>query len=275
MKLQYTGTAAAEAFPAIFCQCDTCRRAREAGGKDLRFRSGAILNDTVMIDFAPDVCTFAQREGFDLSKVRDVFITHSHHDHFDVEDICMRRNPCFCVLEDERPMNVFCNQAGLDRLTAYAKGDDAIEGYLNVTVLEYFKPYQAENGLTFTYLPANHAWSEKAGFYVIEDGEKTAVYAHDTGVFPEESMAFLKTKSIDFISLDCCYGPRSNRNGHMGIPENREMVKELRDAGALKPDATVVIHHFSHNCGMIHAELEAEVKADGFLVSYDGMTVEI
>ena len=273
--MKNTGTAAAEAFPAIFCQCDTCRRAREAGGKDLRYRSGAILNDTVMIDFAPDVCSFAQREGFDLSKVRDVFITHSHHDHFDIEDITMRRNPCFCVLEDDRPMNLFCNEAGYDRLTAYAKGDDAVENYLNVTVLEYFKPYQAENGLTFTYIPANHAWSEKAGFYVIEDGEKTAVYAHDTGVFPEESMAFLKTKSIDFISLDCCYGPRSNRNGHMGIPENREMVAELRAAGALKDDATVVIHHFSHNCGMLHAELEAEVAADGFLVSYDGMIIEI
>ena len=31
MKIQYLGTGAAEGIPAIFCECDTCKKARELG----------------------------------------------------------------------------------------------------------------------------------------------------------------------------------------------------------------------------------------------------
>ena len=274
MKLQYMGTAAAEAMPAIFCECDTCRRAREAGGKNIRMRSGLLINDRMMIDYCPDVYALSMRFGLHLSEVTDLFITHSHHDHFDAEDLLMRRAPVFCRAEEK--LRLFVNEATLARLDEAVKYDhEGYESYLAVTTLEYFKPYQTADGLTVTYLPANHAPKENAGFYVITDGNSTVVYAHDTGVFPEESMAFLKKQSIDLISLDCCYGRRSNRNGHMGMPENREMVAALRQAGALKENATVIVNHFSHNCGQLHEELEAEVAADGFLVSYDGMTVNV
>lgn len=39
MKLQYLGTAAAEGFPGMFCNCTACERARKAGGKNIRTRS--------------------------------------------------------------------------------------------------------------------------------------------------------------------------------------------------------------------------------------------
>ncbi len=277
MKWQFMGTAAAEGFPAVFCECDTCRRAREAGGKNLRMRSGLIINDTTMIDLCPDALTFSQRFGVKLSAIRDLFFTHSHCDHCDVEELSMRRNPVFCQLPDDRPLNVYMNDTALERLKGYMPYDDAsYMSYLNITMLEHFKPFQTENGLTLTHLPADHAGTEASGFYLIEDGEKTAVYAHDTGFFLPETMAFLKTKSIDLISLDCTFGKNTRGGyGHMGIPDNRLTVKELREAGALKEDATVIIHHFTHNCGQLHEELEAEVKDDGWLVSYDGMIVEI
>ena len=39
LKLQYLGTAAAEAFPGVFCHCETCAKARTLGGKNIRRRS--------------------------------------------------------------------------------------------------------------------------------------------------------------------------------------------------------------------------------------------
>ena len=33
MKLQYLGTAAAEGWPALFCNCSACIKAKELGGK--------------------------------------------------------------------------------------------------------------------------------------------------------------------------------------------------------------------------------------------------
>lgn len=39
MKYKYYGTAAAEAIPAIWCDCDTCERARKKGGRNIMSRS--------------------------------------------------------------------------------------------------------------------------------------------------------------------------------------------------------------------------------------------
>ena len=52
MKIQYLGTAAAEGIPAIFCDCKTCQKARKLGGKEIRTRSQAIIDDRLLIDFS-------------------------------------------------------------------------------------------------------------------------------------------------------------------------------------------------------------------------------
>ena len=48
MKLQYLGTAAAEGWPALFCTCDNCARARAAGGKNIRTRRKALPCQAVL-----------------------------------------------------------------------------------------------------------------------------------------------------------------------------------------------------------------------------------
>ena len=54
MKITYLGTAASEGLPAPFCTCEVCRRAREAGGKSVRTRSQALVDESLLIDFPPD-----------------------------------------------------------------------------------------------------------------------------------------------------------------------------------------------------------------------------
>ena len=51
MKIQFLGTAAAEGFPAIFCNCEYCNKARELKGKNIRTRSQAIIDDKILLDF--------------------------------------------------------------------------------------------------------------------------------------------------------------------------------------------------------------------------------
>ena len=53
MKIQILGTAAAEGWPALFCNCEACRRAREKGGKNIRTRAGTLIDDQLLIDFRP------------------------------------------------------------------------------------------------------------------------------------------------------------------------------------------------------------------------------
>ena len=61
MKIKYLGTAAAEAFPAIFCNCKYCEEARELGGKNIRTRSQSLVNDDLLI---PENWSFTEPRPF-------------------------------------------------------------------------------------------------------------------------------------------------------------------------------------------------------------------
>ncbi len=52
MKLHYLGTAAAEAIPAVWCNCEVCKKIRKTRGKDVRTRSQVLINDDLMVDFS-------------------------------------------------------------------------------------------------------------------------------------------------------------------------------------------------------------------------------
>ena len=82
MKITYIGTAASEGLPALFCQCPICEAARKNGGKEIRGRAAICVNETLLIDFPPDIYYGAMRAGVNLSKVLDIVGTHAHSDHF-------------------------------------------------------------------------------------------------------------------------------------------------------------------------------------------------
>ena len=53
MKITILGSAAAEAIPNPYCQCSVCCTARQEGGRNVRARSAAIINDDLSsIEFA-------------------------------------------------------------------------------------------------------------------------------------------------------------------------------------------------------------------------------
>ena len=54
MKIKFLGTAAAEAMPAPFCVCENCKRAMKLGGRNIRTRSQALVDDALLIDFPCD-----------------------------------------------------------------------------------------------------------------------------------------------------------------------------------------------------------------------------
>jgi phosphoribosyl 1,2-cyclic phosphate phosphodiesterase len=78
MLIRYQGTGAYEGIPALFCPCDTCRAAREAGGFEVRSRSGALVDGVVKLDFPPDSFWQMLRDGLDFSLIQSVLITHTH-----------------------------------------------------------------------------------------------------------------------------------------------------------------------------------------------------
>ena len=136
----------------------------------------------------------------------------------------------------------------------------------------------AQRGYTVTALPARHFPGDGAQFYVIE-GEKTVLYAHDTGYFYEEVFDFIEKKGFrfDLVSMDCTNVdiPVSNTGAHMGVPNNLAVLQRLTDIGAVDEKTDKYINHFSHNANPLQTVLEDRVNSMGFQVAYDGLAIEL
>ncbi len=268
MKFTFLGTAAAEGIPAVFCNCPQCLAAWKAGGREIRTRSGAIIDDKLKLDFGPDSYAQMLREGIRYYDVENILITHTHEDHYSYLDIANRRKPYSQLSADAPALTVWGNEEAGRLLVPYIE-----PGVLEFKRLKPFEP-QDVGGYTVTALEAVHKFDEQALFYLIEKDGKSILYAHDTDEFTDADMAFLAGKKINFISMDCTNGVLDlDYIGHMGINDNLRMREKLIANGAADENTVFVCNHFSHN-GSPSIEI-MQAKAPGFLISYDGMKIEV
>ena len=261
----------------LFCNCDCCRTARQRGGKDLRTRSQSLINDDLLIDFPPDTLSHFQQNGLRGDTVETILITHSHNDHYYWKDMRLHGSYYAYNMQKEK-IRVVCPQNVYEDLTEQLKT-------VNAKITDTIEVIQAEPCVPMslgryrvTPLRANHASGQNALFYVIEDGEKTLLYAHDTGYFYDEVLEFIQKENFrfDFATFDCTHAqtPCSNEKKHMGLDTVERLCARLREMGALDGHTVVYVNHFSHNGNPLHSEMEEKAAAFGAKVAYDGCIAE-
>ena len=181
MKITYLGTAASEGLPAPFCTCPVCQKARSEGGKSVRTRSQALVDESLLIDFPADTYFHWLQNGFDFLKVRDLIVTHSHCDHWYPMDLFTCVEPY--AHHGEYSLTLHGNEKVCGEFQACMKGEEP--RVLQVVHAEQAQAYQTFTAGEYqvTPLPADHCYSEKAFIYLIEKGEEALLYAHDTGYF--------------------------------------------------------------------------------------------
>ena len=282
MKIQYLGTAAAEAIPGLFCSCETCREAREKKGRYVRTRSQLLIDDTLLIDFGPDTYMHALNFGVDLPNIENLLITHIHADHFTATELLYRL--AGFAHTDTPTLTVHGSRDVLDCLEARVYGDGSFANQ-NRVAFKTLEPYVtvAVGGYEVTPLPAQHGTLHPY-VYHISDGERRFLLLNDTGRPTPELMEWLKKNGgeLDCVSFDCTYGYENVlakfgvADHHMGLIDNAEVRDELGAEGILKDGAVCVATHFSHNgkdAG--YGKMLEHTDRLGFLLAYDGMTVEI
>lgn len=277
MKLKYLGTAAAEGVPAVFCDCDTCIKSRELGGKNIRTRSQAIIDNTLLIDFPPDTYWHYITHNVPMDKIESCLITHSHQDHLYAPEICMRKTGFASFKEPKPVLTFYAGLASCNELNAEIYKNNVSE--VKAKLVKPGDVFEVD-GYTVTALEAAHSPLTSPLVYIIEKDGKSVFYSNDTSEYPDSSWEILKkySKPISLISFDCTAGAKLGTTyvGHMSLERCIALREKLKSVGVADENTVFVLNHFSHNGVNVVYDDFVKIAADaGFLVSYDGMEIEV
>lgn len=277
MKIQYLGTAAAEGIPAVFCECENCKKSRLSGGKNIRSRSQALIDERLLIDFPADTYMHFLKYNIPLAKIKSCLVTHSHSDHLYPQELGMRKKG-FSHINNKSPLTFYSDKSGCDMINAVKGEQNISDDEIMAHQIKLYEPFDVE-GYTVTALRAAHDIKSSPVVFLIEKDGKTLFYSNDTSEYPKESMDYLKQykKPIDLISLDCTEAcNNATYVGHLTLDRCIELRKELLNMGVADEKTIFVLNHFSHNGkNVIYDEFVKIAAKHNFEVSYDGMTIEI
>jgi len=282
MNLTFLGTAAANAYPEAFCSCANCQQARKLGGRNLRKRSAALINDDLLIDLGPDIMTAAAMHNCPLTKVRYCLQTHAHADHLDTSHF-LSRSPGYGVVG--APRLHFYASAGTLRVTAQLLARDCephnffdaeISERLNLEIHQI----EALQSITMdqyrvTAFTANHDPYVESLLYAIESNGRSIFYGTDTAELPEETwQGFHQHKlCFDVVILDHTYGPDKSGDDHLTAEKFIEHIARMREEKLVKETSRFLATHISHDANPVHPELAEFATKNSYEVAYDGMTV--
>lgn len=265
MKIKMLGTAAYEAWPGMFCNCPTCAKVRKLRGKDLRTRASILVDETIKIDAGFDNFLHSVEEGVDFEKIEDIFITHSHTDHFIKEDL---------------DLAIRCGINLYGNIEVYnIMKDFTDEEYMyKVNLINPFETIKTGDGHIVTSIKAEHSGDKVCDLnYVISFEGKTIAYLTDSGLYRDEkTWEFLKQFKFDAIISECTSGwldfdPYYHQTFN-GVCTAR---KRFMNMGCIKDDTPYYLTHFSHNVGLLHSEMCERAEPLGYTICYDGMDIVV
>lgn len=286
----FLGTGAAECCPNPFCSCDFCERARTTGDhREKRRRSALLLDGEDIVDFGPDVMAAAGAYGESLAGLRRIFLTHSHEDHFDYFNLtflAMSRTP------PPKPVLYMSRLAaqGLNELMDTLRGSrhpqiaeqvTDCDSLFSVRVLEPYRRVQLEEGFAVTPVQGNHQGfvaGEQSLNYLFERGEKTLLYAADTGRFFEETYRALRDIRLDTLVIEGSFGLQRlpEGAGHLDLYSLGDTLEALLAQGTVGPGTQVLVTHIAHHAQMSHDEYEQRLQqrfGSQVRLAWDGLRI--
>lgn len=283
MKFTFLGTASAFGYPQPFCTCADCSKARQEGGKNLRKRSSALINDDLLIDLGPDILTASYMHHIPLTNTRYCLQTHPHSDHLDLSHLLSRS------LDKDSPpetLHFYASAATLayadeyfkQHLAPYRLSSQNASEELRLT-LHTISPFETFTAGPYqvTALKANHAPNFQALIYAISANDKAILYATDTEALPEETWQVLQNLkyAFDLVVFDHTNGSKPPAYGHLNDQLVTEYTHRIYQEGILKDSGKVYITHIAHGGNPPHDTLVKSSQQSGYQVAYDGLELDL
>ncbi len=269
MHIRILGTGAAEGFPALFCECPTCQRARRSGGKNIRSRTSIRIDDDLQVDLPPDSLSQNQRLGLSMAGVEHLLVTHGHSDHFSPGELKWRDDP-FAVW-DRKPLLHVYGVPDVGEILRNSIDTELADHAIQFHIVRPFVSFQA-GSMGVLPIQANHAHERGAVNYILNRGAVSVLLAFDTGWYSERSWETLAEHRFDLVIIECTNGRYDDPEAeHLSVEAVKRIQTELYSRGSLHGESKMVATHFSHGGELLHHELESALKGDGIQVGYDGI----
>ena len=251
MRLQFIGTGAADFDWSKY------------GEPGIMGSTSTLLNGHILLDCGPTTAKGFERYGFDPEQVTDIFLTHSHSDHFNIDSI----------------RTLF--QGRNVRFHGSPQACEKVKDICRVFPLAYGDTVEVSGGCRVTAIPASHALadlSEPSFLYIISDETKTLLYALDTAWMPSVAHAMLGKTHLDAIVWDATM----SEAGDWRIFDHSDpvMFKAIRQAlyNSKNIDDSVKVW-FDHRARTLWpadpAEQEAIARRENVMLAHEGETVEV
>jgi phosphoribosyl 1,2-cyclic phosphate phosphodiesterase len=267
MNVRLLGTGAADGIPGLYSNNAVSRFAREHGGREIRTRSAALVDDQIKIDFPPDTLCQLQRERLDAREWTAIVFTHSHEDHYAVGELQYLLYP-FTELE-QMPCSIYGNPT-IGRILNARYPDWPID----FVEMHSFCSY-GHASYTITPILAKHQIGEECLNLLIRKGDKVLLYATDTGIWDEPTFEFLSEQRVDCLVIECTEGfRRSDYKGHLNLEDLGTVLDRLRSMGTVQPATRIVTTHHAHTGEATHCQLEKALTPLGAEPGYDGVVIE-
>ena len=280
MKITILGTAAIS-YPFPFCNCNNCKLARIHKGKSIRKNSSILINDDLLIDLCSDVPIAMDMYNKDMGKIKYLFQTHTHYDHFSeyllvnrIENgIDKRLNKleiyshpkCFEYIHKK-----ILNYENIDIFTEEGRKK------LNININNMNKGDKVSFG---TYqvkaIETEHDLENGSLLYVITENNKNLFYATDTNALTDNALNQLSEYKLDIVIMDHTYGNVNNTNSHLNENLFLEQISKLKKLNIIDEQTLIYGTHISHVGLSYHELIEELAIKKGYHIAYDGMELEI
>lgn len=268
-------------YPLAFCDCEYCSKARVLGGKNIRKRASLLVNDEMIIDLTPDCQASMNMYGKDMGKVKFLLQTHTHLDHFDINQFttldikyATKRKDSLMLICSELCLNDIQN-----KVSKYDDMDLFNDDYLNKINLKTKTLNHGESIVFDTYtikaIYCSHDENIGAQLYLIKQNRKSLLYATDTPLITETTLQELKGEKLDCIFLDESFGLRDYSFSHLNIKSFDDYVNKLKQNKLLNKNCLIYATHLTHDGNPLHEELEQILNQYGYMPAYDGLELNL
>lgn len=256
MEILFLGTCACDYSPLLQTTY------KDAFDKNARRSSCALIDGRYLIDCGYHCLEELRIAKIDLAQITDIFVTHFHSDHYNVECISQ------IAKASDRTLRVWV-RAGANVI--------AISN-VEWKIMKKGTEYTVDENVKVTGLLANHNESVCPQHILLEIEGKKIFYALDGAWFLHEAYYALKNASLDFLVLDCTCGDYEGdyRIGeHNSIPMIRLMLPSLKKWGAITEKTQVYASHLAPSLHKSHEETVEILQKDGVCVAYDGLSLQL